>query len=55
MTRTDKEIRSAVRASYATIAVDEASCCSPGEAEAPDIGYDPADRGPERSDEWRQH
>jgi len=43
MTRTDKEIRSAVRASYATIAVDKASCCSPGEAEAPDIGYDPAD------------
>ena len=43
MTRTDKEIRAAVRTNYATIAVGEESCCSPGKAEAPDIGYDPAD------------
>lgn len=43
MTRTDKEIRSAVRINYATIALTEASCCSPDEPEAAGVDYDPAD------------
>jgi len=43
MTRTDKEIRSAVRTNYATIALTDASCCSPGEPEAFGVDYDPAD------------
>ncbi len=43
MTRTDREIRSAVRTNYATIALTEASCCSPDEPEASGVDYDPAD------------
>ena len=43
MTRTDKEIHSAVRTNYATIALTEASCCSPDEPEASGVDYDPAD------------
>lgn len=43
MTRTDKEIRSAVRTNYATIALTDASCCSPGEPEASGVDYDLAD------------
>jgi len=43
MTRTDKEIRSAVRSNYATIALTEASCCSPAEPEAAGADYDTAD------------
>ncbi len=43
MTRTDKEIRSAVRTNYTAIALTEASCCSPDEPEASGVDYDPAD------------
>ncbi|OFW67029.1 MAG: hypothetical protein A2Z12_07195 [Actinobacteria bacterium RBG_16_68_21] len=38
MAKTDEEIRSAVRTSYAAIALQQDSCCSPSPAQ---IGYDP--------------
>jgi len=40
MVKTDEEIRSAVRSSYAAIAVQQDSCCSPSPV---GIGYDPTE------------